>query len=108
MADAPRSVAFVAAVIVARVAAVLFAAVSVLGFLWFLGTHDAGSVAYFIATVVALLAFAAYPRAALSASQLRVLLIALAGIAVATTVFQMYRDLMLVNGADYPAFWLRT
>jgi hypothetical protein len=92
---------------VARAAAALFAFVSVLGFLLFLGFHDSLSIAYFMVTILALIAFAAFPRKFLASMPIRTLLIVAAVAAIATTIPQMYRDLTLINGADHPAFVLR-
>ena len=106
--DKTRGIAaFGAIVVIARTAAAFFAAVSILGFMWFLGSHDSLTIAYFLATVVALIAFATFPRKSLTSLRIRTLLVVAAATAVALTIPQMYRDLTLINGADYPALVLR-
>jgi hypothetical protein len=99
--------AFGAIVSVARAAAAFFALVSALGFLWFLGYHDSLTIAYFMTTVVALIAFAVLPRRFLASTRIGTLVTIVAVAAVATTIPQMYRDLTLINGPDHPAFVLR-
>lgn len=96
-----------ALVAVARPAAIFFAAVSALGFLWFLGAHRPLDTAYFVTTVVALLTFAALPRRAFDKGAVRVLVVAAAVAALGTTVAEAQGDVTLVNGADYPALVLR-
>src|SRR5574341_2508225 len=98
---------FVTAVVVSRVAAAFFAAVSALGFLWFLGSHEPMTIAYFIATLVALVIFAAYPRRTLTFFPIRMFVLAIAIIAALTTLPQMYRDITEVGGAYYTAVGLR-
>ena len=92
----------------ARLAAGALAAVSALGFVMFLGSHDRQTLVYFVVTLVALTVFATYARRALAWAGVRALVTLAAVAGLITTGLQMQRDLRLVNGPDYGALFLRT
>lgn len=101
----PWNGTFFVAVLIARVCAAWFVLVSVVGFLWFLGSHSGTTIAYFLATLVALTAFVSYARKALASAWVRVTLTVAATVALLSTFPQMYGD--IANGPDYHAFVLR-
>ena len=92
---------------ISKFAAATLAFMTMVGFLWAPTDRDPISNAYFIVTAVGLTIFAAYPRPRLASWWLRVFLILVASISVLLTLPEMYQDLNLDGGADYPAIALR-
>ena len=107
MAERAWSLIVATGLLLARAISVYFIFIGVLGLLWFRGSHDALTQLYLVASILALLVFAAYPRKLLVSPRVRVLIAVVAGAGIIATVPQMYRDLTLVNGPDYGPFWVR-
>ena len=90
-----------------RLLALWFLSINALGFLWFLGQHGFMTLVYFFATSLAFVAFAFMPRRLMLYAPYRHIVLNLSVVATFVTFHQIYGDLTLINGADYPAAQMR-
>jgi len=90
-----------------RALALCFIFINTLGLLWFLGQHGFITLVYFWVTSLAFVAFAFMPRRLMAQAPYRQIVINLSVVATLVTLHQIYGDLTLINGADYPAAQMR-
>lgn len=90
-----------------RLLALWFLSINALGFLWFLGQHGFMTLVYLLATSLAFVTFALMPRRLMLRAPYRRIVLNLSGVVLFVTFHQIYGDLTLINGADYPAAQMR-
>ena len=95
-------------IILSRSFAFFFLLISVLGYLWFLGSFDIWSNAYFFSTFFALSIAVFIPRHLYSSNSFRNGSKITYIIATIFTVPMIIKDIHLINGPDYPAALMRS
>ncbi len=95
--------------IAARIGGIFFGFPLLLGYVWFLKYHGYMETTYFITSLLAVWGVAAIPRHFYQSSILtRYFVRIICACAVISTLPMIYRDITLINGADFPAVAIRS
>jgi hypothetical protein len=92
----------------ARIAGICFGFPLLLGYLWFLKYHGFIETAYFASALLAVWGVPCIPRRYFSSTNIKYLVRIVCCLAVITTLPMIYKDITLINGADFPAVGLRS
>lgn len=92
----------------AKIAGICFGFPLLLGYLWYLQYHGFIETAYFASTLLAVWGIPMVPRRLFASIYIRYLVRFVCCLAVIAALPMIYKDIILINGADLPAAGLRS